>query len=86
MTFNILKQLEEPQTKSLDQRISNCIKRAAYQSLKINKNKKIINVNSSELSALNSLMKNKSIVIMKVDKGSSCVIMDKQQYKIKVIE
>ncbi|CAF3873515.1 unnamed protein product [Rotaria sp. Silwood1] len=76
MAFNILKQLEEPETKSLDEHIINCIKRAAHQSLKMNKNKIIMNINPNKLPALRSLMK--------ADKGSSCIIMDKEQYIIKV--
>ncbi|CAF3800176.1 unnamed protein product [Rotaria sp. Silwood1] len=83
MAFNILKQLEEPETKSLDEHIINCIKRAAHQSLKMNKNKIIMNINPNELSALGSLMKDKTIVIMKADKGSSYIIMDNEQYIIK---
>ncbi|CAF5148493.1 unnamed protein product, partial [Rotaria sp. Silwood1] len=43
-----------------------------------------MNINPNELSALRSLMKDKTIVIMKADKGSSCIIMDKEQYIIKV--
>jgi hypothetical protein len=31
-------------------------------------------------------MKDKTIVEMKADKGSSCVIIDREQYKIKVKE
>jgi len=86
MAFNILKQLHKPDEKTLNTSLTECIHRAASQSLKINKNKKIINVNKCELIALKHLLKDKNIVIMKADKGSSCVIMDKDQYKSRVIE
>jgi hypothetical protein len=49
MAYRILKQLDEPNSKSLDKRLIDCIKRLAYQSLKINKNKKTINVSSNNL-------------------------------------
>jgi hypothetical protein len=84
MAHTILKQLDEPQCKSLDKCLINCIKRAAYQSLKINKNKKTINISSDELRGLKSLLNDKSIVLMKADKGRACVLMDKQQYILKV--
>ena len=84
MAYQILKQLEEPNAKSLDKCLIDCIKRSAYESLKINKNKKPINISSNELRALKSLLMDKSIVLMKADKGRSCVLMDKEQYIIKV--
>ncbi|CAF1309282.1 unnamed protein product [Adineta steineri] len=86
MAYNILKQLHKPEEKTLDTTLTECIHRAADQALKINKNKKIINVNKFELIALKQLMKDKTIVIMKADKGSSCVVMDKEWYKTKVKE
>ncbi|CAF4428758.1 unnamed protein product, partial [Rotaria sp. Silwood2] len=86
MAFSILKHLDKPEEKTLNTKLTDCIRRAANQALKINKNKKIINVKKNELIALKSLLKNKDIVIMKADKGSSCVVMDKQQYKSKVHE
>jgi predicted GIY-YIG superfamily endonuclease len=86
MAFSILKQLYKPDETSLNSCLTECIHRAADQSLKINKNKKIINVNKNELIALKSLLKDQNIVIMKADKGSACVIMDKEHYKSKVGE
>jgi hypothetical protein len=46
----------------------------------------IINVSKNELIALKSLMKDQNIVIMKADKGSACVNMNKEYYKSKVFE
>ncbi|CAF4157396.1 unnamed protein product, partial [Rotaria sordida] len=86
MAFSILKQLHKPHETSLNSSLTECIQRAANQALKINKNKKIINVNKNELIALKSLIKDQNIVIMKADKGSVCVIMDKDHYKSKVFE
>ncbi|CAF1345381.1 unnamed protein product, partial [Didymodactylos carnosus] len=71
---------------SLNACLTDYIRRSANQALKSNKNKKVINVNKTELTALKGLLKDKSIVIMKADKGSSCVVMDKEQYKRKVLE
>ena len=84
MAYRILKQLDEPNCKNLDRCLIDCIKRSAYQSLKINKNKKIINISFGELKGLKSLLNDKTIVIMKADKGRSCVLMDKEQYIFKV--
>jgi hypothetical protein len=84
MAHRILKQLDEPKCKSLDKCLIDCIKRSAYQSLKINKNKKTINISTDELKGLKSLLKDKSIVIMRADKGRSCILMDKEQYIVKV--
>ncbi|CAF1517745.1 unnamed protein product [Didymodactylos carnosus] len=86
MAFNILKQLDKPEATSLNACLTDYIRRSANQALKSNKNKKVINVNKTELTALKGLLKDKSIVIMKADKGSSCVVMDKEQYKQKVLE
>ncbi|CAF4206002.1 unnamed protein product [Rotaria sordida] len=86
MAFSILKQLHEPNETSLNSSLTECIQRAANQALRINKNKKIINVNKNELIALKCLIKDQNIVIMKADKGFACVIMDKDHYKSKVIE
>ena len=38
------------------------------------------NLSSEELSSLKTLMRNKNIVIQKVDKGNTVVIMDKEKY------
>jgi hypothetical protein len=84
LAYRILKQLDEPNCKSLDKCLIDCIKRSAYQSLKINKNKKTINISSDELRGLKSLLNDQSIVIIKADKGRSSVLMDKQQYILKV--
>ena len=69
MAYRILKEIDEPNCKSLDKILIDCIKRSAYQSLKINKNKKTINISSDELKGLKPLLNNKSIVIMRADKG-----------------
>ncbi|CAF1119945.1 unnamed protein product, partial [Didymodactylos carnosus] len=86
MAYNILKQLDEPNKKTLDKRLANGVRKVAYQFLKMNKQKKLINVSPNEIQALRSLSKDKSIVVMKADKGNACVVMDKEQYKQKVEE
>ena len=86
MAFSILKQLHNPNAVSLNKALADCIQKAANQSLQMNKNKKIININKMELIALRNLMKDNSIVIMKADKGSSCVIMDKDSYIARVTD
>ena len=86
MAFNLLKQLHRPGTISLSSSLTEYIHNAANQCLKVNKNKKFININKNELIGLKNLIKDKSIVIMKADKGASCVIMDKAEYKSKVME
>jgi hypothetical protein len=86
MAFNILKRLHKPDATSLNSSLTDCIQNAVNQCLKINRNKRMTNINKNELIALKNLLKDKSIVIMKADKGSSCVVMDKEWYKMKVIE
>ena len=86
MAVNILKQLHKPDATTLNNSITECIQNAANQCLKINKTKRLININKNELIALKCLIKDKSIVIMKADKGASCVVMDKDVYKSKVAE
>ncbi|CAF4252073.1 unnamed protein product, partial [Rotaria sordida] len=61
MAFSILKQLHKPDETSLNSSLTECIQRAANQALKINKHKKIINVNKNELIALKSLIKDQNI-------------------------
>ena len=84
MAFNILKQLHPPGTTSLNGSLSQRIQSAVNQFLKVNKKKRTMNINKNELKALKELVRDKSIVLMKADKGSSCVVMDKKWYKSKV--
>ena len=86
MAFTLLKQLHPKDATNLNTALLDCIQKAACQSLKFNKNKKILNVNQNELCALKNLVNDKELVIMKADKGSCCVVMDKTQYISKVHE
>ncbi|CAF3044667.1 unnamed protein product [Rotaria sp. Silwood2] len=84
MTYRILKELDEPGSKSLDKHLTHCIKSSAYGTLTVNKNKKTINISSDELIGLKSLLNDKSIALMKADNGRFCVLGDKEQYVQKV--
>ncbi|CAF1632405.1 unnamed protein product [Didymodactylos carnosus] len=86
MAYSIMKQLDEPNKKTLDKPLANAIRKVAYQFLKMNKQKKLINVSPNEIQALRNLSMDKNIVLMKADKGNACVVMDKEQYKQKVKE
>ena len=77
MVLTLLKQLHPKDATNLNTALLDCIQKEAYQSLKINKNKKILDVNQNELCALKNLISDKELVIMKANKCFCCVVMDK---------